>query len=78
MADTPTAVTINCTTGETSTRPLTDSEISAISANAEARKAKREEIQQKRKAKEENKATLAAALAETTGMSAEDIAALLK
>ena len=77
MTDTPTAVEVNCETGEVTTRPLTDAEIAAraeAAAQAEAdRLAAEAEAAAVAAAKEAAHSKLAA-----LGLTAEEIAALSK
>jgi len=77
MTDTPKAVEVNCTTGEVTTRPLTDAEIAAqaeAAAKAEAdRVAAEAEAAAVAAAKEAAHAKLAA-----LGLTADEIAALSK
>ena len=77
MTDTPTAVEVNCETGEVTTRPLTDAEIAAAAesaAQAAIDQAAREaEAAAVAAAKEAANSKLAA-----LGLTAEEIAALSK
>lgn len=73
--DTPLIVEIDCSTGESITRPMTDDEIAAHKAMAEESAARQAEEAALAQAKAEAKASAEAKLA-ALGLTAEEIAAL--
>lgn len=77
MADTPTAIEVNCTTGEVTERPLFLYEITKLEEEAAAYEARRAEEAAAATAKAEAKASAEAKLA-ALGLTAEEIAALTK
>jgi hypothetical protein len=74
---TPTAIEINCETGEVTERPLTAEEIAANEAAATAAAAAAHEAEAEAAAVAEAKANAQAKLA-ALGLTAEEIAALTK
>ena len=74
---TPTAIEINCETGEVTERPLTAEEIAANEAAATAAAAAQHEAEAEAAAVAEAKANAQAKLA-ALGLTAEEIAALTK
>lgn len=74
---TPTAIEVNCATGEVTERPLTAEEIAANEAAATAAAAAQHEAEAEAAAVAEAKANAQAKLA-ALGLTAEEIAALTK
>ena len=77
MSDTPTAVEVNCATGEVTERPLTQEEIAANEAAAAQAAAAAHEAEVAAQAVADAKASAEAKLA-ALGLSTEEIAALSK
>jgi len=78
MTDTtPTAVEVNCTTGEVTTRPLTAEEIAANAAAAAEQAAAQHEAEIAAQAVADAKASAESKLS-ALGLTAEEIAALTK
>ena len=77
MSDTPTAVEVNCATGEVTTRPLTADEIAAQTAAAAQAEADRVVREAEAAAVVAAKASAESKLA-ALGLSADEIAALSK
>ncbi len=77
MTTTPTAIEVNCETGEVTERPLTADEISQREADAAAFAAEQAAREAAEAAAEEAKASAEAKLA-ALGLTADEIAALSK
>ena len=77
MTDTPTAVEVNCETGEVTTRPLTDAEIAAAAEAATKAEADRIAAEAEAAAVAAAKDAAHSKLA-ALGLTAEEIAALSK
>ena len=75
MAETLTAIEVNCATGETTVRPLTAEEIAQREADAAAYAVQQAEREAAEAAKAQAKASAEAKLA-ALGLTAEEIAAL--
>ena len=73
MSDIPNVTEINCETGETVTRPMTDAEFADWQAAAEANALAAQEAQQAQEAEEAHKASVLAKIAEVTGLTADDL-----
>jgi membrane protein involved in colicin uptake len=74
---TPTAIEVNCTTGEVTERPLTAEEIAQREAATQEAEARRAEEEAAKAAEEAAKASAQAKLA-ALGLTSEEIAALSK
>jgi hypothetical protein len=74
---TPTAIEVNCTTGEVTERPLTAEEIAQREADAQAAEARRAEEEAAKATEEAAKASAQAKLT-ALGLTAEEISALTK
>lgn len=77
MADKPTKLIVDCSTGEQTVVELTDEEIAQLEADRVAAEAQRAEQEAAEAAKAEAKASAEAKLA-SLGLTAEEIAALSK
>jgi hypothetical protein len=77
MSDTPTAIEVNCATGEVTERPLTAEEIQQRELDAIAAATAAAEAEAKAQAEADAKASAQAKLSKL-GLSAEEIAALSK
>ena len=77
MTDIPQVLEVNCESGETITRPMTDAEFADWQAAAEANALAAQEAQQAKEAEEAKKASVLAKIAEVTGLTADDIKKVL-
>ena len=77
MSEVLTAITVDCSTGEVTERPLTAEEIAQREADAQAAEARKAEEEAVKAAEEAAKASAQAKLS-ALGLTAEEIAALTK